>query len=315
MTEHRAGRRRMLQWAAGSVLMAARPMALAQDSDAPIIETLEVAGANLELQFPPGFDAPFRGAAKAWVQRSALVVANYFGRFPVPNAEVLMLPVDGGGIGGGVSYGEPSPLVRVRLGRYTSDAQFLADWVLVHEMVHLSIPGLPRTQRWFHEGVATYVEGIARTRDGLVAQADLWGGFARGMPNGLPKGGDKGLDGTPTWGRTYWGGAMFCLLADVQVRLRSERRVGLQQALRGVLEAGGNYSVQWPIERILAAADAAVGQTTLAELYALLKDCPRSVDLAALWQDLGVSPAGSGAATLRDDAPLAAVRRAILAVS
>jgi len=91
--------------------------------------------------------------------------------------------------------------------------------------------------------------------------------------------------------------------------------VGLQQALRGVLEAGGNYSVQWPIERILAAADAAVGQTTLAELYALLKDCPRSVDLAALWQDLGVSPAGSGAATLRDDAPLAAVRRVILAVS
>lgn len=307
------GRRRMLHWLMGSALIAVRPMALAQDSDEPVIEKLELAGARLELQFAPGFDAAFRDEAKAWVQRSALAVADYFGRFPVPNAEVLMLPVDGGGVRGGVSYGEPNPFVRVRVGRHTTRAQFLADWVLVHEMVHLAIPGLPRAQRWFHEGVATYVEGIARARAGLVAEADLWGGLARGMPQGLPKDGDRGLDGTPTWGRTYWGGAMFCLLADVQMRVRSARRLGLQQALRGVSAAGGNYSLRWPLERILAAADAAVGQATLAELYALLKDCPRAVDLAALWQELGVSPADSGMALLREEAPLAAVRRAILA--
>jgi hypothetical protein len=313
MTMHRASRRRLLHWAVGGTLAAALPTALAQDSDEPVIESIELAGARLELQFAPGFDAALRAEAKAWVQRSARAVADYFGRFPVPEAEVLMVPVDGGGIGGGVSFGEPNPFVRVRVGRHTTPPQFLADWVLAHEMVHLAIPGLPRTQRWFHEGVATYVEGIARTRAGLVAESALWGGLARGMPQGLPKDGDRGLDHTPTWGRTYWGGAMFCLLADVQMRLRSGTRVGLQHALRGVLAAGGNYSQPWPLERIVAAADAAIGQTTLAELYAMLKDCPRAVDLAALWQDLGVSPGDAGTAVLNGAAPRAALRRAILA--
>ena len=38
------------------------------------------------------------------------------------------------------------------------------------------------------------------------------------MPKGLPQAGDQGLDNTGTWGREYWGGAMFCLLADIEIR-------------------------------------------------------------------------------------------------
>jgi hypothetical protein len=74
-----------------------------------------------------------------------------------------------------------------------------------------------------------------------------------------------------------------------------------------VLAAGGDYRVTWDAQRILAAADAAVGQNTLSEMYREAKDRPVAVDLAAFWRDLGVD---GGA--LRDDAPLAAVRRAIL---
>ncbi len=105
---------------------------------------------------------------------------------------------------------------------------------------------------------------------------------------------------------------MFCLLADVQMRRRSDRRVGLQHALRGVLAAGGNYGVRWPIECIVAAADAAVGRTTLVQLYALMKDCPRAVDLATMWDDLGVRRGEGNEVTPCDEAPLAEVRRAIL---
>jgi hypothetical protein len=282
------------------------------DPDQPIIETLEVAGAALELQFAPGFGAALRGEARAWVQRSALAVGDYFGRFPVPRAELLLVPLAGAGVGSGVSYGAPSPLVRVRLGRGTTPEQFLADWVMVHEMVHLAVPGVPRSQTWLHEGIATYVESVARTRAGLIAAGPMWLGLARAMPQGLPRDGDHGLDHTPTWGRTYWGGAMFCLLADVQIRKRSANRVGLQQALQGVLAGGGSYAVRWPLERIFEVADAAIGQATLTELHDLLKDCPAEVNLDALWQDLGV-PLARGATTLRDDAPLAALRRAIAA--
>ena len=282
------------------------------DAEQPIIDTLAVGGAALELQFAPGFDAALRSEARAWVERSALAVAGYFGRFPVPRAELLMVPVDGGVVGSGVSYGAPSPLVRVRVGRMTSRAQFLDDWVMVHEMIHLAVPGLPRSQTWLHEGIATYVESIARARAGLIAAPAMWIALARQMPQGLPQDGDHGLDHTPTWGRIYWGGAMFCLLADVQIRRRGANRAGLQQALQGLLAAGGSYAVRWPLERILAAADASVGQTTLTELHEMLKDCPGEMKLEALWHDLGV-PLGRGAKTLREDAPLAALRRAIAA--
>ena len=303
-------RRAVLAWLAGTV---GAPSAWAQaDTEQPQIHRLDVGGAELELQFAPGFDAAVRDEARAWVERGARAVAGYFGRFPVPRAEILMVPLDGDGIGSGVSFGEPSPLVRVRLGRHTTRAQFLADWVMVHEMVHLAVPGVPRSQTWLHEGIATYVEGMARVRAGMAGAAAVWSELARGMPQGLPQAGDRGLAHTPTWGRIYWGGAMFCLLADVQIRRRSENRVGLQQALQGVLAAGGSYAVRWSVERILAVADAAVQQTTLTELHTMLKDCAAGVHLDALWRDLGVEPTAAGG-TLRDDAPLAALRKAIAA--
>jgi hypothetical protein len=178
---------------------------------------------------------------------------------------------------------------------------------MVHEMVHLAIPRIPRSQNWLHEGIATYVEGVARGRAGLVAPATVWREWAKAMPQGQPKAGDHGLDHTPTWGRTYWGGAIFCLLADVQMLERSDRRAGLRQALQGVVAAGGSYAVPWPVQRIVDVADAAVGQTTLAELYARMKDAPAPVDLEALWRELGVN-----GDKLDEHAPLAAVRRAIL---
>ena len=263
--------------------------------------------AALELQFAPSFDARFRIDARAWVQRSAAAVVAYLGRFPVTRAELLMVPEDGGGVRGGTTYGEPALLMRLRVGRTTTNAQFLGDWILVHEMIHLAVPRVPRSQNWLHEGIATYVESVARGRAGLVAPTTVWREWMHAMPQGLPGPGDAGMDHTPTWGRTYWGGAIFCLRADVEMLRRSAGRAGLQQALQGVLAAGGNYGVPWSVDRILATADKAVGDTVLTELYQRIKDVPAPPDLDALWRDLGVGSNGFDEA-----APLAAVRRAIL---
>jgi hypothetical protein len=220
---------------------------------------------------------------------------------------LLMVPVDGAGVRSGVTFGDPEVMIRLRLGRNTTEAQFLDDWVLVHEMVHLAVPRVPRSQDWLQEGLATYVESVARGRAGLVPVASVWRGWKASMPQGQPQAGDAGLDHTPTWGRTYWGGAIFCLLADVQVLTRSAGRAGLQQALQGVLAAGGHHGVAWSLDRILATADAAVGQTTLSTLYQQMKASSQPIDLPALWRSLGVLDGG-----FDDAAPLAAVRRAIL---
>lgn len=210
----------------------------AQPTGQPVIETLSVLRSRLELQFAPGFSPTLQAAARTWVHTSADAVARYFGRFPVPKVELLLVPEDGSGVRGGVTYDEPSLLIRVRLGRQTTEAQFIDDWVLVHEMVHLAIPRVPRPQNWLHEGVATYVESVARGRVGLVPPATVWRVWAADMPQGQPQAGDAGLDHTPTWGRTYWGGAMFCLMADVEMLKRSAQRAATGAAACVARSAG-----------------------------------------------------------------------------
>jgi len=282
--------------------------AAARDDEQPVIVRQPVPGGQIELQFTPGFGDAQRERAREWVVRSADAVAAYFGRFPVPQLELLLQGVDGGGVIGGATFGEPTLYMRVRLGRETGAAQYRDDWVLVHEMVHLAVPQVPRAQRWLHEGIATYVGPLARARAGLLDARQVWRGWARQMPLGQPAADDHGLDHTPTWGRVYWGGALFCLLADVRMRQHGSIDRGLQQALQGVLQAGGDYRVAWPVSRTLAVADAAVGGTTLVDLYDRMKDRASVIDLDALWRELGVDDE-----QLRDDAPLAAVRREILA--
>ena len=104
---------------------------------------------------------------------------------------------------------------------------------------------------------------------------------------------------------------MFCLLADVDILRRTQLRFGLQDALRAVLRASGGLATDWPIERVLRTGDDAVGTRTLEELYAQMKDTPVRPDLMTLWRDLGVLPEGDSV-RLVDDAPLAAVRHAIM---
>jgi hypothetical protein len=270
-------------------------------------ETLAVPGAALRLEFLEGFDAGLRAATRDALRSSALAVAAYFGgRFPVPAARVRLVAIEGHGVHAGRTYNEPDLNISLHVGVSTSAAEFRADWVMVHEMLHLAIPDVPRAQLWFHEGIATYAEGVARGHAGLEAPLEVWHEWRVGMPKGLPAADDRGLDRTPTWGRTYWGGALFCLLADIRIRERSALKLGLGQALQGVIAAGGSYAVAWPLARTLAVADAAIGQDTLAELHAAWAETPVRVDLPALWASLGVGDA------FDDAAPRAAVRRAIL---
>jgi len=187
------------------------------------------------------------------------------------------------------------------------------DWVLTHEMTHLAFPSLPRRYAWLEEGLATYVEPIARASVGILTAQQVWGEMLRDMPQGLPQSGDRGLDHTHTWGRTYWGGALFCLMADVEIRKRTGNAKGLQDALRAINRAGGTIEADWPLERALETGDKATDGSTLRELYDQMASMPVNVDLPHLWAQLGVRVNGQGVA-LDDQAPWAAIRSGICGV-
>ena len=272
---------------------------------------LSVAGARIRVDFDATAFAGNGTAVLDWIRRSAEIVHGYYGRFPASPLTVRIVAEPGDGVQGGTTFANPEAFIRVRLGREVSGRQLQSDWVLVHEMTHLALPDTGEAHAWLSEGLATYVEGIARVQAGNRSETDMWAEELRSMPRGLPQADDRGLDRTHTWGRTYWGGAMFCLLADVQIHERTGNRAGLQEALRAILAQSGGLSSDWPIEKVLRTGDAATGTTVLEDLYARFKDAPVAPDLTALWKSLGVTPAGSSVA-LDDSAPLAAVRSAIM---
>ena len=271
---------------------------------------IEVAGGVVDVAIAPGDLGVTRAEIGQWVRRAADAVGAYYGRFPLRRALVLVLPSNRGRVGFGTTLGNGGGAIMIWVGRGAGEAELRSDWVLAHEMVHLGIPNLPRTHRWLEEGIATYVEPIARARRGTITADEVWAGLVKGLPNGLPQPGDLGLDRTHTWGRTYWGGALFCFLADLEIRERTRNRRSLDDALRGILAAGGDIAVSWPLERLLREGDRATGVPVLAELHARMGSRPEDVDLDGLWRRLGVRAAGDAGA-FDDTAPLAAVRRSI----
>jgi hypothetical protein len=295
-----------------ALLAAFNARAAAPDCPQPSDERLNIEAAMLCIVF----DAPESAARKAllheWVARSAHIVADYYGGFPAALVTIKLGDMDGDGVGGGRTTNDAGLLIQVRIGRSASAATLTQDWVLVHEMVHLALPELGRSHNWLAEGLAVYVEGIARVQAGNRDVADVWAEDRHSMPMGLPLSGEGGMDQTRTWARTYWGGALFCLQADVALRQQTGNHLGLQSALRAILRSSGGYANERDIESVLRTGDAATGTHVLEELYEGSKMTPKATDLDALWKALGV-PEDPKTQPFDDHAPLAAIRIAITA--
>ncbi len=273
---------------------------------------LQIGGGKIEIELPAADSVFPRALALEWIRTAARAVVSYYGRFPVAHLRIRIRAVEEDRIGSGRTFGtEDGGVITIAVGRSTSAEHFQRDWMMTHEMVHLALPSVAEEHHWIEEGSATYIEPIARAQIGNLSAVKVWSDLVRDLPQGLPEAGDRGLDFTPTWGRTYWGGALFCLLADVEIRRQTRNAKGLQDGLRAVLEAGGNISEDWNLERILRICDRATGVSVTQDLYAKMRADPHPVDLDVLWQKLGIEHHGQTVA-LRNDAPLAATRRAIV---
>jgi hypothetical protein len=273
---------------------------------------LKVGGGTIDVSLGPQPPAPLRELVLDWIATAARAVTTYYTKFPVPHVAIAVNFHDGEGVDSGRAFGWEHAHISISVGLATTAADFADDWTMTHEMVHLAFPSVPRSHHWIEEGLAVYVEPIARARSGDLTPQRVWGDMVDAMPQGLPKTDDRGLDFTHTWGRTYWGGALFCLLADVEIRKRTGNRMGLEDAVRGIQRSGGSIEVEWPLERALETGDQAIGVSVLEELYNGMRATPVSPDLDQLWKELGVERQGK-TVVFDDTAPLAEIRRAITA--
>lgn len=282
----------------------------------PVASTheLKIGGATIQVDFAQGDFDLGNDAILGHVETAARAVAAYYGRFPVARARVLILPVaDRGGVLQGTTWGGMGGwpgFTRMRIGEQTGQNELAFDWMMTHELTHMAFPSLPDENHWMEEGLATYIEPLARVMIGDLPASRVWGDMMHDMGKGEPQAGDEGLNHTHTWGRTYWGGALFCLVADVNIRKETRNRKGLRDALKAIADAGGTIDHDWDLEQALAIGDRATGTHVLTRMYGEWKDKPVTVDLDKLWNELGVRAGATGIEFL-SSAPLARIRESI----
>ena len=96
----------------------------------------------------------------------------------------------------------------------------------------------------------------------------------------------------------------------MRIREQTNNRHSVDDAIRAILDAGGNGNSSWALERVLAVGDRATETTVLKDLYDESGPKPGSVDLNALWKKLGINYS-KGVVTFDNSAPLAGIRTAI----
>ncbi|MEM9075372.1 MAG: hypothetical protein AAGE52_43145, partial [Myxococcota bacterium] len=278
-----------------------------QAAGIPEGEQLRIGGSTLTIEGNPPVPAARR---RAWVRRSAEIVTEYYeGRFPVPRLRVET-PSRGSRIGWGFHRG--GRVVRVGVGSSATRRDFERDWVLLHEMLHTGFPSLDRRFRWMREGLSTYLETALRRRAGILDEDEVWSRWLERMPEGM-QGDQLGpLDRRRSWGATYWGGALWWLLVDVELRRRTNNRKSVRDVILGAIRRGGDARRVWPMARLISVSDVSTGTSAFSDLYARYASGEGELDLEGLWNRLGVSQRDDEI-VFDDRAPLASVRRALYA--
>jgi hypothetical protein len=275
--------------------------------------TLEISGARLDVARLDGeLDESFDDVTQ-WIQASANAVRDFYGAFPVPRASLNVLPIHGrDAVVFGKVLPESEPGVALLLGQHASRKSLYSDWILVHELFHLGFPSFFEEGKWLDEGLATYYEPIIRVRAGLYTETELWNELEQNMPQGMAAFAQGGLENADDFRGVYWGGAIACLVADVEARKR-QLDAGLEVGLRALHDAGGNACEVWTLNEVVGAVDHALGAPTLEPIVRAHAQRGSAFDLRGLFSQLGVNRDAQGAVQLSDSAPLAAVRRAITA--
>jgi predicted metalloprotease with PDZ domain len=227
------------------------------------------------------------------------------GREPVPWGEVQR--------GGGDA-------VHLYINQRLPAEEFMADWVLVHELSHLLHPVIDSPDRWLSEGIASYYQNVLRARAGLnsahVAWNRLHAGFERGI--GATSRGRSLAEASETmmrdrsFMRVYWSGAAIALLADVELRRRSAGAQSLDTALAAFRRCCLPAERSWSAGELMQKLDQLTGVTVFMDLYREHVDADEFPELGALYRQLGLQSMSATSLRLDPTAPGAAICEAIM---
>lgn len=287
------------------------------------VEVLELDGGRIRyalLQGEPEADADF---LRHWISSGARALESAYGRLPVADLQLLVVPIGQGD--------EPVPWGEVQRGggdavhlfidQRVAEEAFRDDWVMVHELSHLLHPVIVSDDRWLSEGIASYYQNVLRARAGLKSAADAWNklhaGFERGVRGARPGRNLAEISETMmrdrSFMRVYWSGAAIALLADVELRRRSDDTQSLDTALSAFRDCCLHADRVWTARAFMGKLDQLTATTVFMDLYREHVDSDEFPDLSEVYAELGLQRMSTTRLRLDPDASGAAICESIMA--
>jgi hypothetical protein len=296
-------------------------------------ERIELPGGVLRLTILSGTDAEQRKKLHDWLAHVSRAVLSAYGRLPLADVQVLMIPVGQLGMAqrtvarfapravhfGQSIRGEGNAL-ELLVDQTRPASEFDSDWIAVHELSHLMHPYLGDRGSWVSEGLATYYQTILRGRAGLLTRTQTWDRLRQGFIDNDGKQYDVPLDQAAAamhrnhdYQRIYWSGAAFWLTVDRDLRRDSGGKLSMALALSRFRDCCLPSHRQWRPQDFFARLDGLLGVETFSKRYrefAALKQFP---DWKKVYADLGIRDDAAGHVEFVADAPDAAARDQIVA--
>jgi hypothetical protein len=283
----------------------------------------EIPGATLRITLmQPDDEVEFEPIIK-WVSDTAQSISLAYGKFPNPDTSVVVLPASGRDWGGdsAVSFGrvvrDGGETVELFVNPARPIAEFYDDWTATHEFSHLMLPYISGRYRWVSEGFATYYQNLLMARSGHYTEPrawqKLWEGFERGRSSRpemtINDAADGGVRGATM--KIYWSGAAIALLADVELRQRSNGEESLDTVLGRLADCCLPSERTWSGPELFRKLDSLIDKPVFVPLYERYANSAGFPEVRPLLETLGVEFSGSRI-KLHDDTELAAIRAAIM---
>lgn len=261
-------------------------------------------------------DAETQAKLFVWIGDVSHAALGAFGRLPVADVQVLILPV--GTQRRAVVFGQSQRgqghglVLMIDVSRPASE--FRDDWTAVHEFSHLFHPYLGDDGRWLAEGLASYWQNVLRARIGLLTPEQAWehldAGFGRGRAD-TSMGTRLDRVSRGAFMRIYWAGAAYWLGADVELRRASGGAKSLDLAFDRFAKCCLETPREWVPRDFVRKLDALVDADVFMRRYDEAIAATAFPDLDPLYAVLGIAKHGHA---LRFDgtATVTVVRRSIM---
>ena len=295
-------------------------------------EPMQLAGGVLRLSILHGADSEQRTKLHAWLDRVSRAVLSAYGRLPLPEVQVLVIPIGELGLASrAAAAADPEPVhfgqsirgqgnaLELLVDASRPAAEFSGDWTAVHELSHLMHPSLGDRGTWLAEGLATYYQNVLRARSGLLTAAQAWDRLREGFKRGARAKSGESLEDVAqdmhrshAFQRVYWAGAAYWLTVDRDLRRASDGAKTLDLALAGFRDCCLPAYREWNpddfVARLDKLANTQIFSTRFRE-FAQMREFP---DWQPLFADFGIGDGGEHL-VLAADAKDAAIRDTIMA--